>query len=318
MLSASIIVPTYNRPDELEVTLESILYQTRKPNEVIIIDDGNLPVSPLRYEFEAADIKYTYRQKNKPGLTESRNLGVSLTTGDIILFLDDDVKLFKDYIETILDVYEDDTKKEIGGVGALIVNHKPLTLARRIRHLYDRLFLISGKIEGIALPSGFCTNYGATSHPPTHLMAVDFLSGAACSYRAGVFDQLGFTDRYRDFGFGEDKDFSIQVAERYRLLLQPKARLYHFESPLMRPDLYNTGRKFILGRYLFFRVHSYRGWWSWILFGYAMTGYIASRFFITLLSCRRKEWRRMLGIASALKDIFKGDTLLNDATLVGK
>jgi len=53
---------------------------------------------------------------SKPGLTHQRNVGVEASYGDIIFFLDDDVILDKDFVKEIINVFENDKEKEIGGV----------------------------------------------------------------------------------------------------------------------------------------------------------------------------------------------------------
>ena len=95
----SVIIPTYNRPEDLKNCIRSILNQSVKPDEVIVIDDGNLPEFPLLKECKDTGIHCIFHKKNIPGLTASRNAGVKLSTGDIIFFLDDDVELLSGYIK---------------------------------------------------------------------------------------------------------------------------------------------------------------------------------------------------------------------------
>ena len=116
MLKSSLIIPTYNRPKELSDCMDSVLKQTVLPDEVIIIDDGNLGEIPYEKACQNKGIHTIYYKKDTPGLTKSRNKGVELSSGDIILFLDDDVILFPDYIEQILAGYDENTS----GVGGLV------------------------------------------------------------------------------------------------------------------------------------------------------------------------------------------------------
>ena len=236
MPSASIIVPTYNRPRELKDCLSSILDQTVLPDEVVIIDDGNLPGIPLEERFSKAGIACRYFKKEVPGLTESRNMGVAVSTGDIVLFLDDDVVLFRNYLEEILNVYREDKAGLIAGVGGLIANIPPLKWYRYIQNAYFILFLNKGFREGRVLKSGFCTELGVTEFRLKTISEVDFLSGGVCSYRRTVFKEFRFTDEYRKHALGEDKDFSLRVSGKHRLVVTPHAKLFHYNSPEMRPD----------------------------------------------------------------------------------
>ncbi|NJB67650.1 glycosyltransferase involved in cell wall biosynthesis [Desulfobaculum xiamenense] len=310
MKSASIVIPTYNRPAELEACLRSILGQSVAPLEVIVVDDGNLAQVPLAPDFETRGIRLVLHRKDRPGLTESRNVGATLARGDVILYLDDDTVLFADYVEQLLAVYE---HRDVGGVGGIIDNPKPMRLPHHIRYLYDLVFLNRGLREGRVLPSGFCTDFGTTWFPVRETREADFVDGGVSSFRREIFADMRFTERYREFGLGEDKDFSIRVARRYGLAVTPNARLLHHESPKMRPDKRLWGRKFVLGRYLFFRDHVRTKWWSWLAFAWALAGYLLARTIIAALSLRRDEFRRVAGILGAARDIALGRISLSKA-----
>ena len=299
--SASVVIPTYNRPEDLEKCLASILQQTVLPDEVLVIDDGALDAVPLRGELDAAGVALVYFRKETPGLTESRNMGVELASCEVLLFLDDDTELFPDYLEQMLRPYADDP--DVMGVGALIVNTKPMTGLRLLRWCFDVLILNRGLRAGRVLPSGFCTDFGETPLRIHGTRETDFQDGGAASYRRPVFDGLRFTDGYRAWGLGEDKDFSYQVAKAHRMVVNPKARLYHWESPTMRPDKRKWGGKFVFGRYLFFRDHVKKRPWDWLFFWYALVGYTLVRTVIAVVSPGGGEWRRVAGILAAARDI---------------
>lgn len=308
MLTTSIVIPTYHRPAELETALNSILTQTRRPDELIVVDDGDLSELPLSGNLQQAGIHYRLVRKERPGLTESRNLGVSIATGDLIFFFDDDVELFPDYLEQVLLIFEQDTDRRIGGIGGIIVNYKPMTPIRRLRRLMDRFFLNSGKTEGKVLRSGFCTNFGATARLPEADYDVDFLPGAAFAFRREVFEHLRFSPGYHEAAIGEDKDFSYRIARRWRLVMASRAKLYHFESPTMRADPYETGRRFLLGRYLFFRDLVHRDWWDWLTFWYGCSGYLIIRTVIAAASRKHAEWEHLRGSLAGTAAILTGRT----------
>ncbi|MFW6145686.1 MAG: glycosyltransferase family 2 protein, partial [bacterium] len=224
MISTSIIIPTYNRPESLKNCILSILGQTVIPNEVVIIDDGNLSSVPLYKELSQAGVDCLYIKKDVPGLTESRNRGVSVSRGDIVFFLDDDVVLFNNFLEEILRIYYHDKEENIAGVGGLIANIPPLKWYEYIQNAYYILFLNKGIKEGRVLKSGFCTELGITEFRIKRVSRVDFLSGGACSYRRWVFEEFSFTDKYREVALGEDKDFSLRVSKKYSLVVNPLAK----------------------------------------------------------------------------------------------
>lgn len=303
MATSSIIIPTYNRPEEIRACIRSVLKQTVKPQEIILVDDGNLGGFPLRDQCKQEGIACIYHRKTVRGLTRSRNIGIGLASSDILFFLDDDVVLFTDYIDEILQTYALRSFGRIMGVGGSIVNEKPLSKAERLRHLLDRVFVVSGSQEGRVLPSGFSTDFGTTGRELKEVTAVDFLPGGVSSYRKEVFDLFSFSEKYSGYGMGEDKDFSYRVSRQYRLVVNPRARLYHHESPKMRYDKTRETREIVMGRYNLFRDHLQTTPWSWFRFSYALFGYLVVRSLIFCLSPKKGNRQRVQGILMAIMDM---------------
>lgn len=99
-LLISIIVPIYNIEDYLSKCLESIINQSYKETEIILIDDGSTDNSYLickKYKLKDKRIKIVHKKHG--GLSSARNLGLEMATGELISFVDGD-----DYLE--LDFYE--------------------------------------------------------------------------------------------------------------------------------------------------------------------------------------------------------------------
>ena len=311
MTKISVIIPTYNRPAELRNTIESILKQTQKPYEIIIVDDGDLKALPFEKESKNVGIKYIYYKKDRPGLTESRNKGIELAKGSIIFFLDDDVILSPNYIEEILSVYNNDRKRVVGGVGGIITNHNRPGFKDRLRKIFEVFFLISGFNEGRVLPSGFCTEFGDTGLQIKKLKAVNFLSGGVCSFRKKIFDEFSFnTEKYLNYGLGEDKDFSYKVSKKYKLFVNPNAQVLHLESPIMRTHKFKEGQMILMDRYIFFKQHVKKGWWSWLLFYYAVFGYFSGKILDLLIFPKKYKIDRLKGLFNSLQNIIKGNDKL--------
>ena len=309
-LTASVIIPTYNRPQEIRDCLMSLLRQTVKPDEIVVVDDGNLPEPPLKAEIERAGLSYTYVKNDKSGRVDPLNVGVSCAGGDIVYFLDDDVELYPDYLERIRAHYTADPEGQLAGVGGVIANARPMTVARTVRWVANTLVLNSGFREGAILPSGFCVDYGYTPFPPVKPRDVQFLSGGASSYRRHLLAERPLVDGYRAIAYGEDKLFSGGLARRHRLVLEPGAKLIHHESPAMRADNRARGRKTVLGKYLLFRGVAKRHGWHWLCFAYALTGYLLIRTAIAVARCRRADGHHVLGALDAAWLIVRGRVTL--------
>lgn len=307
MLTVSVIIPTYNRPKEVGDCIRSILGQTVKPQEIILVDDGNLAAFPLQAECETAGIRCLYHKKSFPDLPESRNQGIRLAGGEIVVFLDDDTVLFPDFIEQILKPYDSDKEGAVGGVGGTVANLKRVGPEHWPRLFFETLFLVTGFREGTVLPSGFAIEFGKTPFPIRRMRRVDFLSGGVSSFRRKVFDEFQFTRGYDLVATGEDKDFTFRVSRKYRLFFNPDAKLYHYETPNMRANKRRQGRRALLARYLLFRMHKKRGWWSWLFFYYAACGYVLTHSMITLFSFNKGKFERLRGVCGALADIVRGE-----------
>ena len=307
-VKTSIIIPTYNREEDLTRAIRSILDQDLLPDELVIVDDGDLSDIPLRDECEKAGIRCIYFQKDTPGLTASRNAGIRLSGGDILLFFDDDVELFPEHLQALVSVYEADTDKLTGAVGGVIVLTTPMTWKNYVRFFLEVIFLQSGFRAGMILPSGFCTDYEMTPFPVRTVREADFLNGCAMSFRKEVFNEFSFDEElFLRYGLGEDKELTHSVSRKYRLIVTPKAKLYHHKSPAMRINSFRDGYMHMMFNYLFFTTHAKKGWWSWPLFGYALFGYILIRILSFVVYPRKDKLSLLKGIFSALGDIMKGE-----------
>lgn len=309
MLKASVVIATYHRPKEIVDCIQSLLDQTVLPHQILVIDDGELETPPMEAECQAKGVGYVYFRKDKPDLTRSRNIGVSLSTGDVVFFFDDDCIMEPQYLEETLKLYDQEDKdgRKVGGVGGIITNNHPWTWKDTARYYYHRLFMLVGPREGRILRSGFCADYYLTPNPITEVVDVDFFSGGVCSYRREVFDKVTFTPGYRKHALGEDKDFSYQVSRHYRLLMTPAAKLAHYESPSMRPNKRKQGRMFINGRYLFFKLCTKRHSFDWIFFIYANLGYTFTRLVALILFPNKDKVERLKGMFEAYRAILTGN-----------
>ena len=86
--TVSVVVTTYNQSAFIEETLTSVVGQSRRPDEVIVVDDGSTDDTAARVRSFGPSVRYVY-QKNQ-GVAGSRNTGMALATGDLVVLLDGD------------------------------------------------------------------------------------------------------------------------------------------------------------------------------------------------------------------------------------
>ena len=97
----SVIVPTYNRPEMLATAISSILSQTMRSFEIIVINDAGTDVLPVLERFEGkGNIRYGAHDTNR-GLAAARNTGIRAARGKYIAYLDDDDTFYPNHLETL-------------------------------------------------------------------------------------------------------------------------------------------------------------------------------------------------------------------------
>jgi len=122
MPKVSVAVPTYNRSSLVKEAVNSILLQTEKDLEIVVIDDGSTDNTPELIEaFDDDRVKYYY--KDNGGCASARNMGIRKSTGRYIAFLDSDDLWPKDFLAIMLNNLE--SKPEYGCVYCPVVKVGP-------------------------------------------------------------------------------------------------------------------------------------------------------------------------------------------------
>lgn len=99
----SVIIPLYNKEKYIKNCINSILNQTYKNFEIIVVDDGSTDGSNLiMKELIRSNDNILYFYRDHLGVSEARNFGIDKCTGDYIIFVDADDELQKDYLERLL------------------------------------------------------------------------------------------------------------------------------------------------------------------------------------------------------------------------
>ncbi len=99
----SVIVPVYNMKEYLARCVDSILGQTYRDFELILVDDGSTDISPaLCDEYAANDSRVRVIHKENGGLSAARNTGVNIASGHYVIFIDSDDWVREDTLELLL------------------------------------------------------------------------------------------------------------------------------------------------------------------------------------------------------------------------
>lgn len=219
-MKISIIIPTKNRLHDLRRTLESVMAQTRAPEQVIVVDQSAVASLPLAGIPIVTDYIYDPRIA---GLTEARNAAMDRATGDVFVFLDDDVILEPEYLEEILRAHSPD----VTGVSGIITNYKQPGFSR---HFFENLF-----VRGAFHDDRQSIYWNADRVRLRGPQRVRQFTGAVMSFRAAAVRHLRFDPKLTGGCLAEDIDFCARLPRGAVLLIAPKARLFHERSVLGRP-----------------------------------------------------------------------------------
>ncbi|MBZ0137292.1 MAG: glycosyltransferase [Planctomycetes bacterium] len=138
----SVVIPTYNRADNVERAVKSALAQTETSLEVIVIDDGSTDDTPDRFANPPGRVRYV--RKPNGGASSARNAGLRRARGDWIALLDSDDEWMPDKLATQLDAMG--TEYVAGASRHIHVNadgtrqSKPEVLPGRDNHLFRDLY----------------------------------------------------------------------------------------------------------------------------------------------------------------------------------
>lgn len=218
----SIIIPVFNRPDEVDELLDSLTRQSFKDFEVLVIEDGStVPCEEVTRKYrESIDVHYYTKSNSGPGQT--RNYGAERSNGEYLLILDSDCVLPEGYLAAIESELAASPADAFGGPDRAHASFTPVQKA--INYAMTSFFTTGGIRGGKKKMDKF--------YPRSFNMGV----------RADVYRALGGFSRMR---FGEDIDFSIRIFKGgYRCRLFPEAWVWHKRRTDLKKffkQVYNSG-----------------------------------------------------------------------------
>lgn len=298
-LTVSVIIPTLNRPVDLARCLDSILAQSVRPDQVVVVDDGDSDVDALAARFAGTGIRLDYVKKSIRGLCRSRNQGLEVATGDIVVFLDDDTELAVEYVEGFLEVFAGDGDRRIGGVSGWVARVRdgvplPNETKRTAEWWLMRLFLLTPGRGGRMLPSGF----RASLMNPKGRQPVDFLQGGNMALRREVFEEFRFDealDRTGGYSLGEDVIFSYAVGRKWKLVAVERSKMLHHHAEGGRPDVRALARIRILNQHRFLRDVMRGTPLRYLAFAWALSGLLTIPTLLWLKTRQRDQLDTLRG-----------------------
>jgi glycosyltransferase involved in cell wall biosynthesis len=202
----SIIIPLYNRPQEIKELLHTLSKQTYTAFEVLVIEDGSTKdAKDIVMSFNAElDIHYFFKENGGQGF--ARNYGFEKAKGDYFIVFDSDCLIPSNYLETVKNHLFDHHLDAFGGPDDAHPSFTPIQKA--ISYSMTSLFTTGG-IRGKK------KNAGGTFHPRSFNMGIS----------RKVWEKVGGFIITR---LGEDIEYSIRIHEAgFKIGLIPNAKVYH-------------------------------------------------------------------------------------------
>ena len=233
-------IPTANRAHDLRNTLKSIFENIELPDAIIVVDQSKGDETrKVVNEFinKNKEIEIRYIHADKKSLTHARNIILDEVNEkyDIVLFLDDDIVLDKNYILEVKKFYSK-YKDVVGMTGKIINTSNWAIIKNSIRALLRGQFEI---FIGMFLPPRL-TSFLTPTVPiilffPEHPIATQWLSGCNMSYRISQIKGERFEEQFILYSYGEDVIFSYGLYMKgKKLAMNPLAKLKHLESQRAR------------------------------------------------------------------------------------
>lgn len=222
MTRASLIIPTYNRGELLCRTIEMALDQSYDDYEVIVVDQTRDYPAEIRAQLDALTRRVRYITLHKPNLPAARNAGFRQAHGEIIIFIDDDVIIDRDYVSAHVANFNEANTGAVAGLtlGSPTADPEETFAVARWWFQARQDFLLGERGEMTWV------NGGNTAYARSALVA------------AGLWDEY-----FAGSGWFEDADISVRIRGRgYRVLLDSRIRLVHLNAQQGGSETRNPSR----------------------------------------------------------------------------
>ncbi|MGL4603036.1 MAG: glycosyltransferase family 2 protein, partial [Iodobacter sp.] len=215
-MKIAIGIATYNRDDVLINTINECLGQSRKADQIIVIDQTEKHSDDVQSKLNEliADGIILYAFQAKPSLPSARNYALSLCTCDAIIFIDDDVNLPKNFVESHERnfIKDPDLHAVAGGIDQRLGWPKILRPLNWPKVLDYRYFKIGGKVRAENI---------ANFHGANHCILVD-----------KAIELGGYDERLYGVALREETDLALRLYQSGgKITFDPDARLLHLAVP---------------------------------------------------------------------------------------
>jgi glycosyltransferase involved in cell wall biosynthesis len=217
----SVIICTIRRADVVRELLGCLHAQSHREAEILVVGGAD-PSAGSEYEASVPEdglpLRFVTAGK---GLARARNAGLAAARGEVICFLDDDVAVPTDFLARVAAVFESPAMADVGGITGYDTANYACSVPMRWR--LRRLFGVTPSLEpGFSTPLGRSIPFSFLK-PFSGVREVQWLPGFCQIFRQEAIGDL----QYDEVIEVEDRDFSMEVGRRWRLLVVGELKLAH-------------------------------------------------------------------------------------------
>ncbi|MCK9604191.1 MAG: glycosyltransferase [Candidatus Omnitrophica bacterium] len=269
MIEASILIPTYNRRDNLERLFESIRKQSFTAFEVIVSDGGSNDGTGELCQKYNQFFRTVFVLQDKTGFVNAVNCAINSAKGDIAIRIDDDVVLTEDWLKNLMAVFRENP--DVGCATGPVITPGEAMINRDVFLFQDEFkkgnwfwrligkfyndFLCEGQFMAIGkdFKSG-AISFGANfpdSLKLDKIIEVDHPESCNMAFKRELSQRVGnFDECYTETSEYSDTDLAYRMRRLgYKTVFSPRAVLYHYPSKKgfysMRLDPYHRVINFI-------------------------------------------------------------------------
>jgi len=251
-LSASIIIPVYNRSIEVDFVLAGLVHQTYPKHlmEIIIADDGSQEDISLVYKKYEQHFTIKYCRQDDLGyrLAEARNMGVRHASHDNIIILDSDAIPNEELVEKYMQFFHVNRNIAMFGLRHYVsVAHiHPNDYARDKSLIHTAQKIRSENTLAAIGGDGFSADWreehiAKSNSAKDEMLPYRFLVGANCAFTREVFDRVGgYCEEFRAWGF-EDQEFGYRLLREGAYFIAVQNNYVYHQEPLAGKN--DTDRK---------------------------------------------------------------------------
>jgi GT2 family glycosyltransferase len=299
----AVIIPTYNRAEDLKITLHSFKRNWPLLNEILIIDQSNdTKTKDMINSLTSKKIRYIHTAT--PSLTKARNLGIRELTKNVklVCFLDDDVTLHKQYFTKILEIFNE--VPEAQGVSGYYFPEEMRKFSR-YENACKKLFRVECFEEN---KMRVLSAYGAT-YPwkLTKIINTHWLSGFNMVYKREICSEFLFDANLSRYALGEDFDFSYRVYMKYPrgLFITPFASLIHRVSNVERMPTERLAYMNQINHWYFYYKNFNRSLNEKLIFAWTLGGILLLQLLRAMSTCSQRNRQKALLFMRSLLYVHK-------------